>query len=171
MSARAKELAARFEQINQDVIDVVSGATDLSVPCPSEGWTAAAVAAHIGGAHRGILEGLIQPVIAGQEIPSAVGPSDEGNARQAAQNAALPRSQVLTLVRDHGAMVTAYLRSLSDDDLDRTVIIPFFGENPVTAEFVIERVLIGHAADHAHSLRQGLVQTAGHTHDRQVALA
>jgi hypothetical protein len=171
MSARAKELAARFEQINQDVIDVVSGATDLSVPCPSEGWTAAAVAAHIGSAHRGILERLIQPVIAGQEIPSAVGPSDEGNAKQAAQNAALPRNQVLTLVRDHGAMVTAYLRSLSDDDLDRTVIIPFFGENPVTAEFVIERVLIGHAADHAHSLRQGLEQTAGHTHDRQVALA
>jgi len=31
MSARGKELAARFEQINQDVIDMVSDATDLSV--------------------------------------------------------------------------------------------------------------------------------------------
>jgi hypothetical protein len=171
MSVRAKELAARFEQINQDVIDVVSGAADLSRPCPSEGWTAAAVAAHIGGAHRGILEGLIQPIIAGQEIPSTVGPSDEGNARQAAENAALPRNQVLTLVRDHGAMVTAYLRSLSDDDLDRTVVLPFFGENPVTAELVIEQVLIGHAADHANSLRQGLEQTAAHTNNRQEALA
>jgi hypothetical protein len=171
MSARAKELAARFEQINQDVIDMVSDATDLSVACPSEGWTAAAVGAHIGGAHRGILEGLIQPIIAGQEIPSAVGPSDEGNARQAAANAALPRDQILRLLRDHGAMVTAYLRSLSDDDLDRTVILPFFGENPVTAEHVIERVLIGHAADHANSLRQGLEQTADHTHDWQEALA
>jgi hypothetical protein len=171
MSARAKKLATRLEQINQDVIDLVSGATDLSVPCPSEGWTAAAVAAHIGGAHRGILEGLIQPMIAGQEIPPTVGPSDEGNARQAAANAALPRDQILRLLRDHGAMVTAYLRSLSDDDLDRTVILPFFGENPVTAEHVIERVLIGHAADHANSLRQGLEQTADHTHDWQEALA
>jgi Mycothiol maleylpyruvate isomerase N-terminal domain len=170
MSARAKELAARLEQINQDVIDVVSGATNLSVPCPSEGWTAAAVAAHIGSAHRGILEGLIQPIVAGQEVPSTVGPSDEGNARQAAENAALPRDQVLTLLRDHGAMATAYLRSLSDDDLDRTVILPIFGESPVTAELVIERILIGHAADHANSLRQGLEQTAGHTHDTQVAL-
>ena len=35
-------------------------------------------------------------------------------------------------------MATAYLRSLSDDDLDRTVVLPFFGENPVTAEHVIE---------------------------------
>jgi hypothetical protein len=171
MSARAKELAARFEQINQDVIDMVAGATDLTVPCPSEGWTAAAVAAHIGGAHRAILEGLIQPIVARQEIPSTVGPSDEGNARQAAVNAALPRDQILRLLRDHGAMVTAYLRSLSDDDLDRTVILPFLGENPVIAEHVIEWVLIGHAADHANSLRQGLEQTAGHTHHWQEALA
>src|SRR5918999_6130852 len=104
MSTRARELATRLEVINQQVIDMVSGATDLSVPCPSEGWTAAAVGAHIGGAHRGILEGLIQPIIAGQEIPSTVGPSDEGNARQAAENAALSRNQVLTLVRDHGVM-------------------------------------------------------------------
>jgi hypothetical protein len=171
MNARAKELDARFEQINQDVIDSVSGATDLSVPCPSEGWTAAAVGAHIGGAHRGILEGLIQPLVAGREIPSSIGPSDEGNARQAAENAALPRDQILTLLRDHGAMATAYLRTLSDADLDRTVILPVFGENPVTVQQVIEWVLIGHAADHANSLRQGLGQTADHTHDWQETLA
>jgi hypothetical protein len=171
MNARAKELAARFEKINQDVIDSVSGATDLSVSCPSEGWTAAAVGAHIGGAHRGILEGLIQPLVAGREIPSSIGPSDEGNARQAAENAALPRDQILTLLRDHGAMATAYLRTLSDADLDRTVILPVFGENPVTVQQVIEWVLIGHAADHANSLRQGLGQTADHTHDWQETLA
>ena len=170
-SARAKELATRLEQINQDVIDMVSGDTDLSTICPAEGWTAAAVGAHVGGAHRGILEGLIMPIVVGQEVPSAVGPSDEGNARQAAENAALPRDQILRLLRDQGAMVTAYLRSLSDDDLDRTVILPFFGENPVTAELVIERVLIGHAADHANSLRQGLEQTSSHTHDWHEALA
>ena len=78
MSARGRELATRLEEINQQVIDMVSGDTDLSVTCPSEGWTAAAVGAHIGGAHRGILEGLIQPIVAGREIPSAVGPSMKG---------------------------------------------------------------------------------------------
>ena len=171
MSARAKELAAQFEQINQQVIDVIAGDTDLSVICPSEGWTAAAIGAHIGGAHRGILEGLMQPIIAGREIPSAVGPSDEGNAKQAAENATLPRDQILRLLRDHGAMATAYLRSLSDADLDRTIILPLFGENPVTAQQVIEWVLIGHAAEHANSLRQGLGQTTGHSHDWQNSLA
>jgi hypothetical protein len=171
VSAYAKELAAQFEQINQQVIDMIAGDTDLSVICPSEGWTAAAVGAHIGGAHRGILEGLIQPIIAGREIPSTVGPSDEGNAKQAAENATLPRDQILRLLRDHGALATSYLRSLSDEDLDRTASLPLFGENPVTAQQVIEWVLIGHAADHANSLRQGLEQTTGHSHDWQNSLA
>ena len=170
-NARGNELAARFEQINQDVIDMVSGNADLSETCPAEGWTAAAVGAHIGGAHRGILEGFIMPIVAGREIPSAVGPSDEGNARQAAENAALPREQILTLLRDHGAMVAAYLRALSDEDLDRTTILPLFGEDPVTAQQAIEWVLIGHAADHANSLRQGLGQTTGHAAGRQEAIA
>ena len=171
MSARANKVAAQFEQINQQVIDMISGATDLSVPCPAEGWTAAAVAAHIGGSHRGILEGLIQPIVTGREVPSTVGPSDEGNAKQAAENATLPRDQILTLLRDHGAMATAYLSGLSDEDLDCTINLPIFGENPVTAQQVIEWVLIGHAADHANSLQQGLGQTSDHTHDWQETLA
>ena len=66
---RADALADQFEQINQNVIDMVSTATDLSVACPGEGWTAAAVGAHIGGAHRGILEGLIQPLSRGGKFP------------------------------------------------------------------------------------------------------
>jgi hypothetical protein len=41
----------------------------------------------------------------------------------------------------------------------------------VTAQQVIEWVLIGHAAEHANSLRQGLGQTTGHSHDWQDALA
>lgn len=111
------------------------------------------------------------PIVAGREVPSAVGPSDEGNARQAAENAALPREQILTLLRDHGAMAVAYLQSLTDEDLDRTTTLPLFGENPVTAQQVIEWVLIGHAADHANSLRQGLEQTTDHAHGRQEAIA
>ena len=168
---RANALANQFEQVNQNVIDMVSAATDLSVACPGEGWTAAAVGAHIGGAHRGILEGLIQPIVAGREIPSVVGPSDEGNARQAAENAALPRDQVVALLCDHGAMATAYLRSLTDEDLDRTVILPIFGENPVTAQQVIEWVLIGHASEHAASLQKELEQTSGLADGTRAALA
>lgn len=171
MSARGEDLATRFERVNQDLIDMVSGAADLSVTCPGEGWTAAAVGAHAGGAHLGILEGFIKPIVAGRELPPSAGPSDEGNARQAAENAALPREQILTMLRDHGATAAAYLRGLSDEDLDGATTLPLFGEDPVTARQVIEWVLIGHPLDHASSMRQGLGQTAGHVHEKQRAPA
>ncbi len=165
MSLRAEELATRFEQANQSLIDMVSGETDLSTTCPAEGWTAAALGAHVGGSHVGIVEYLLKPIIAGQALePFGADAFNEDNAKQAAANAALPRDQVLSLLRDHGAMAAAYLRGLSDEDLDRTMVMPVFGPEPVTVQHVIEMVLIGHPLDHAQSLRQGL---ATHSHDLQ----
>ncbi len=157
MSARAEALATQFEQANQDLIEMISRDADLSVTCPAEGWTAAALGAHVGSGHGGIVEYLIKPIVAGQEL-EPMGPNsfDEGNAKQAQENAALPQDQVLTLLRDHGAVAAAYLRGLSDDDLDRTTSMPAFGPEPVTAEQVIDMVLIGHPRAHGQSLRQGL---------------
>ena len=171
MSARAEELATTFEQANQQVIELGAGDADLGVTCPAEGWTAAALGAHVGGSHFGIVEHLIKPIVAGQELePFDLTSFNEGNAKQAAENAALPREQILTLLRDHGAMAAAFLRGLSDEELDRTTIMPVFGTAPVTAQQVSEWVLIGHPLDHANSLRQGLGQGA-HQHELQAATA
>jgi hypothetical protein len=170
MSLRAEALASRFEQANQHVIDLVSGDADMSVTCPAEEWTAAAVGAHVGGGHVGILDALVKPIVAGQEMPPfELSSLEEGNAKAAAENAAMPRDEILELLCDHGATAVAYLRSLSDDDLDRTTNMPGFGPQPVTAEQVIEMVLIGHPLQHGNIPRQGLDQQS-HTHDLQGAL-
>jgi hypothetical protein len=159
MATRGEELATRLEQVNEQVITAITAARngDLDVTCPAEGWTAAAVGAHIGGGHRGILEGLVKPIVEGREIPSfSLADFAEGNARQAAENAAMPQSDILALLREHGAAAAAYVRGLSDDDLDRTTSLPVMGEQPVTTQQVIEWVLIGHVDDHLRSMRQGL---------------
>jgi hypothetical protein len=165
MSTRAENLAARFEQANQDVIDMVTRAADadLGVTCPAEGWTAAALGAHVGGSHYGIVEYLLKPLVAGQEIPP-MGPDafDEMNAKAAAENAGLSKDEVLAQLRDNGAMAAAYLRGLSDEDLDRPAKLSFFGDNPVPVEAVIEMVLIGHPIDHGNSLRAGLGHHVAH---------
>lgn len=168
MGIRAEELASRFEQANQSVIDTIGGDADLSgVICPAEGWTAAAVGAHVGGGHFGIVEFLIKPIVAGQELqPFDMDSFNEGNAKAAAENATMPRDEILKLLRDHGATASAYVRGLSDDDLDRTTAMPVFGPEPVTAQQVIEMILIGHPLDHGNSLRQGL-GAQRHTHDHQ----
>lgn len=167
MGHRGEELAQRFERANQDVIDLVSASDDLSADCPAEGWTAAALGAHVGGGHHGIVEYLIKPIVAGQELaPFDLSSFAEGNAKAAAENAAMPKEEVLKLLRDHGADAAAYLRSLSDEELDRTTALPAIGPEPVTAQHVIEMVLIGHPLDHGSSLRQGLGEQS-HTHKVQ----
>jgi hypothetical protein len=165
MSARAEDLAIRFEQANQDVIDMVSRVedADLGVTCPAEGWTAAAVGAHVGGGHFGIVEYLVKPIVEGQEIPPFTLDSfAESNAKEAAENAARPKAEILASLREQGAMAAAYLRGLGDEDLDRAAVLPVFGENPVTAQTVIEMVLIGHPIDHGNSLRAGLGHHVAH---------
>jgi hypothetical protein len=159
MSTRAEALAQQLEQINQECIDAVASAENggLSVICPTEGWTAAALGAHIGFGHKGILEGLIKPAIEGREVPPfKMSDFDEPNAKFAAENAAMPQEQVIELLREQGAQAVAYVRALSDDDLDRATTLSPAGDQPVTAQQVIEWVLIGHPAEHGKSLREGL---------------
>jgi DinB superfamily len=159
MSARAEALADRFEQANQAVIDCVLGTQGdvLSVTCAAEGWSAAALGAHIGGGHVGILGRLVKPVVNGEEIPPfQMSDFAEGNAKLARENAAMPRDQIVTLLWDNGAAAAAYVRSLSDEDLDRTTKLPVMGDQPISVEQIIEMVLIGHVLQHGQSLRQGL---------------
>lgn len=77
---------------------------------------------------------------------------------------------MLVLFRDHGAAAAAYLRGLSDEELDRTTTPPVFGPDPVTVQHVIEMVLIGPPLVHGNGLRQGLGH-AGHEHPMQEASA
>ena len=167
MGARAEALADQFEQANQAVIDCVLGNQngDFGVACPAEGWTAAALGAHIGMGHAGILDGLVKRVVNGEDIPPfKLSDFDEGNAKFASENAAMPHEQIVALLRENGAAAADYVRSLSDEDLDRTTTAPVMGDQPVTAQQVIEWVLIGHTREHGQSLRDGL-GLHDHQHD------
>jgi hypothetical protein len=169
MGARAEALAGQFEQANQAVIDCVLGnhGADFSVACPAEGWTAAALGGHIAMGHVGILNNLVKRAVDGEEIPPfKMSDFDEGNAKFASENAAMPLDQIVARLRENGALAAAYVRSLSDDDLDRATTLATMGDQPVTAQQLIEWVLIGHAREHGQSLREGL---GHHDHAREVA--
>lgn len=169
MGARAEALADQFEQANQAVIDCVAGDHhgDFSVSCPAEGWTAAALGGHIGMGHIGILNNLIKRAVNGEEIPPfKMSDFDEGNARFASENAAMPRDQIVALLRDNGAAAAEYVRALSDEELDRTTTMTTMGDQPVSAQQLIEWVLIGHTREHGQSLKSGL---GLHTHQHDVA--
>jgi hypothetical protein len=74
------------------------------------------------------------------------------NAAAAQENAAQPKGVAMERLRTNAPAAIAYVRGLSDEQLQRTGTLPFGGD-PMTAEAVIEHVLIGHPRGHLASIQ------------------
>jgi hypothetical protein len=158
MSRRAEVLADRCDTAIQAVIDLIAGASPdaLHRRCEAEGWTAAAVAAHVALSQDFLID-RVRRIVEGEEFPLFDAAAFHGrNARAAEENAVLSSGQVIALLRNHGAQAVEYVRGLGDDELDRGRPILAMGDDPTTAEQFVDRVLIGHAEAHLQSLRQCL---------------
>jgi hypothetical protein len=158
VSRRCDALADHCDRAVQAMIDLIAGAPPdaLHRSCEAEGWTAAAVAAHIALSQDFLID-RVRRIVEDEEFP----PFDAaafhaGNVRAAEENADLSSGQVIALLRNHGAQAVEYVRGLNDSDLDRSRPIPVMGDDPTTAEQFVERVLIGHAEAHLQSLRKCL---------------
>jgi len=148
-------LADELQQVTDEVAAFIETA-------PNEAWqresaaeqcTVAALACHVADGYGGILDSLVKPIAEGREGPRF---SQEdlarGNVAAAEANAAQPQSAALERLRTQAPPAIAYVRALSDEQLARSGALPFGGD-PMTAEAVIERVLIGHPRGHLASMR------------------
>jgi hypothetical protein len=82
--------------------------------------------------------------------PLSQGEMDAANRRHAAVNPAPDQAETLAMLRDNVSRAAELIRSLSDQELERT------GEGPLsgwTAEKMIRRVLLGHATMHGGSIQ------------------
>jgi hypothetical protein len=105
MSRRAEVLADRCEMTIQAVIELIAGAPPdaFNRSCEAEGWTAAAVGAHIAMSQDFLIERVRRIVEDEQFPPFDATAFHEGNARAAEENADLSSGQVIALLRNHGA--------------------------------------------------------------------
>ena len=53
----------------------------------------------------------------------------------------------------HGVVAMSVVRMLSDEELGRSGVDPFRERAPISAQQIIERVLIGHLEHHRESIR------------------
>jgi hypothetical protein len=74
------------------------------------------------------------------------------NAENARKNANRAKADVVAELRSNGAEASAYVRGLGDEELQRSAVL-FFSPEPVTADFIIENVLVNHSLEHLESLR------------------
>jgi hypothetical protein len=157
MSERAERLAAELEEANGEVIAFAEScpAAVWTMPCVDDGRTVAAVVRHVGGAYIAHAR-LVQAVAAGEPIPAMFGDwatIHAGNAISAEKYAQADRGETIASLRRNGANLATAIRTLTDEQLDRTAIVPIFDDAARTTEQIVEVPAIAHPLGHLVGLR------------------
>ena len=155
MGERAQALANRFDEANREIISAVEKCSDAQwrTKCAGETWSVGVVAHHVAESHAGIAR-IIQTIAAGQPLPNiTMEIIDQRNAQHAKEQANCTKQETLDLIRQNGASAAATVRGLSDEQLQRSGTLR---AGPMSAEQVIEGILIGHVKGHTASIRSAI---------------
>jgi uncharacterized damage-inducible protein DinB len=155
MSATSQALAEQYAQANRALVQTVAGlsARQWQAPCPDEGWTVGATAHHLAMMVPLILDSA-RTIMAGQEIPAdTVALTNQVNALHAVEHAACTREETIALLEQNGELAVAFVRGLSDADLERKAPLAFFGGQEWTTRQWLENILIGHIGMHRPSIQ------------------
>lgn len=154
MSQRAQALVQRFNAANADLINYIEGCTEHDLDCvtASEGWSVRVTAHHLAVSHEPVA-GLAQLLASGQPLPPlTLELFHHGNAQHAAEYATVSKQTILDRLQSGGAQASAVVSGLSDEALDRAGHFTLLNAD-VTAQGVIENILIGHVHSHLASIK------------------
>jgi uncharacterized protein (TIGR03083 family) len=155
MSERAQALAAKLEEVNDELAGVIEGLTDQQWQSQTteEGWTVAAAAHHVAVSHEGVA-GMVMAVANGQALPPITMDDLNGmNAQHAREYATCDRAESVALLRKGGADAAGLVRGLSDEQLGRQGVVVGM---TMTAQQLIENILINHVTSHGASIRSAV---------------
>ncbi|MBF6599146.1 MAG: DinB family protein [Dehalococcoidia bacterium] len=156
MGTRSDELARRFEQAVDEFAKEVQSCGDAQwdARCGAEGWTVGVTAQHVAGQFPLEREFIDEAASGGKGLTYSWDDINGMNDGRAAAHAGCTKDAVLTLLRDGGGSMAAYIRGLSDEQLDRTAPLALAGGAELTAQQLIEGpVLIEHVSGHLASMR------------------
>jgi hypothetical protein len=157
MGARAETLAKQFEAKAAEMTKAIGALSDADWKkvTASEQWSVGVTAHHVAGGHEGIAS-LVKSAAAGQSIPGfTLEKLHEGNAKHAREFAGCTKAETLALHEKGAAAAAAAVRALSDAELDRSATV-ITGAPAMTAQQVIENILINHIGEHLGSIRKTL---------------
>jgi hypothetical protein len=107
---------------------------------------------HVAGAHEQIA-GIVKAIASGQTLPNfTMDMLHEANAKHAKDFAGCTKAETLALQKKGVASAAATVRGLADADLDRSGTV-LTGAPPMSAQQIIEGILINHVQDHLGSIK------------------
>jgi hypothetical protein len=155
MGARAESLAKQYEAKAAEMTATLNGLSDADwkKTTDAEKWSVGVTAHHVAGGHEPIA-GIAKTVAAGQSIPNfTMAMLNDMNAKHAKDFAGCTKAETLALHQKGVAAAAAIVRGFSDAELDRSGTV-MAGMPPMTAQQVVESILINHINDHMGSIRK-----------------
>jgi len=162
MTQRSTELANRFEQAVAEFNETVQECSERwAAICNAEGWTVAQVAQHVAGQFPLEMEFIVAAAEGKPMPPYTWDDIDSKNDTRAGRNREVTRADVLRELHTGAALTAAYIRALSDEQLDRTGPLSLADGASVSTQQLIEGgVLIAHVTGHLESIRGATVPSA-----------
>jgi hypothetical protein len=154
MSQRAKELAERVTEFNNQVIAFVENCSDENWEkvCSGEQWPIGVVARHIAASHYRAF-GLAKMIVDGKQLPELSQETiDQANAQHAQKHAGCTKDEVLGFLRANGSSITDYVTELDDAALDRTGHLSAAG-GAISVQQFVENIIIHSAAEHLANMK------------------
>jgi uncharacterized damage-inducible protein DinB len=153
-SERAAAFADDFAAVNAQAVAFARscGADDWARPVPGEDWSVGVVLHHIAEGHANGYRWL-SAMSAGTAVTDSAEDIDRANAEHARRAESAGAADTVALLEENGDRLEDLLRSLSDEQLDRTAPFgPAGGAVFATADFA--PVTARHAQEHLEHARR-----------------
>lgn len=156
MGQRATQLADQYDQAVAEFAKAIESCTDAqwACICNAEGWTVAQTAQHVAGQFP-LEMTFITACAEGRDLPALTWDElNSKNENRAAENATVTQAAVMKELRERAAPTSAYVRALTDEQLDRTAKLGLAdGAEVSTEQLILGGVLIAHVTGHLESIR------------------
>jgi hypothetical protein len=149
MSDRTEALATALEEGARALAAFASDLTDeqWQTPLPHDGRKVGVVVNHVAIVYPLEIE-FAQSVAAGTPAGITMDAINEMNAGHAKQYDAISKQDALDLLATNSAAAAAAIRSLTDEELDRSAPVLLYGNARLTCQFVLEDHAVRHSSHH-----------------------
>jgi len=161
MGQRSNALADRLEQGARALTELAAGLSDVEwhTRIPKDGRKIGVVVHHVGSMYPLEIQ-LAQVLAAGQPVENVTWDDiHEVNAKHAREFEAVTKAAALEHVERNSTAAAAWIRGLSDEQLDRAAPVSLNGDAPLTCQFFIEDHALRHSFHHLARIRQALAAT------------
>jgi len=155
MSNRAHDLAARLEQGALELEKFAKELTEAQweLRGPKDARKIGVVVHHVAIVYPLEIQ-LAQAVAGGNAVTDLTWDTiHQMNAKHSSKYDAVTKAETLVLLRENSAAAAAAIRAMNDDDFERAAPVSFYGNAPLTCQFLLEDHAVRHSYHHLARLR------------------